>query len=254
MAWVVILLTLGAVAALMLVTRPRHADVVLGRRRFLVCAALGAASLCAVGRRFGLSSLFAEDDGPTKLSVLGRLGDVWRSMSRHASGAVNDREAWDALERRMEKALAQLEALKEDGGIGEEIAAALAAAFRERHAHVYRIRYFMATCYKMTMLGGDMSNARHTIERQVETLNKLAEEGKLTKQAEEKARAAIAKEVAFQTRLRQLQYGPDGTGDYENPPREQLTKLDEDYRGGKIKPTPASQAAAKALVDFTANR
>jgi len=224
------------------------------RRNFLVMVALGASSLAGACRKFGLGSLFADDQGPTLLSVLGHLGDIWRALSRHASGAVRDEKAYKALGKRLDKALAQLRSLRERDEIGAENALALATAFRERHAHIERERYVMATCYKMTALGGEMARSRGVIEEQAKTLNDLVKQGKLTPEAEAKAREVIAREVAFQTRLRRLWYGPQGEGDYTSPGWEAERELAEQYGAGAIEANEASAAAAKALVDFTFNR
>lgn len=221
------------------------------RRDFLVLAAIGAASLAAAGRRLGLGRLFAEDEVPTKMSVLAKLGQIWREISRHArrEGPLG---AYEAVGKGMEQTLQQLHMVAKHGGIRADSAAALEAALRERYAHVNRIRYVLATCYDMDSLGLHRARSRAAIEEQVRTLDHLTAAGKLTPEAEAKARKAIAREVSFQTRLRQLEQAARGQGPEAEQAREALDDLAKQYGAGGVAPTKASREAAKTLVGFTA--
>ncbi len=244
-----------AAALFVLVGTRRRAAVGASRRSFLVLAALGAASLVAASRRLGLGRLFAEEgEEPTKLGVFAALGSIWRTMTLHSTGKVSDGEAFGKLEEEMGKALGDLNALVEKEELSPDAAAALEAAFRERYAHVERSVYVMATCYKMTMLGGDIARSRGLIEEQVKALDGLAAQGKLTEAALAKAREALAIQVAFLSNVRALQEVAGGEGQAAEAARKALDELDKRYRDGKIEPGDAANDAASDLVGFTAVR
>ncbi|MFQ5811295.1 MAG: hypothetical protein ACE5JM_16885, partial [Armatimonadota bacterium] len=165
-------------------------------------------------------------------------------MSRHASGAANDPKAYEALGKRMETALGELKAQAGKGQMKPATAVALDDAFRDRYSHIDRTRYPRVTCYEMTILGGDVTTSLEAIEEQIKILNDLGRRGKLPTSAIEKARAAMAKELAFQKQAEEL-----WAGEYEWEAEDELHKR---YEQGDIEATDATTEAAKALVDFTA--
>ncbi len=230
----------------------RDATPGVPRRRFLVLAALGAATLVGASRRVGLGGLFAaEGEEPTKLGVFAWLGAIWQTMTRHITGKLKDREAFESLGKDMEKALADLNALSEKGELSAESASAVGTAFRERYAHVERTRYVMATCYSMSSLGGAMARSRGLMEQQVQTLDELAAGGKLTPEAEAKARSVIAVQVAFLSQLRTLQEQAAGEGETAQSARQALGELEKQYTSGTITPSEATRQAAGELVGFS---
>jgi hypothetical protein len=243
---VVILASLGFLA----IRSPRSgASVAPLRRRLLVGVALSAAALVGARRwlRPGQASAPQEPGG---LSLLARLGEIWRAMTPHASGAVRDPEAFEALSKRMETALGELKTQVERGRMSAENASALETALRERFFHIHRSRYFMATCYKMTSVGNHMARSRGLVEEQVKLLNELSKDGKLPSSAAAKARAAVAKELAFQMRVRELWRAVEG--EQAQAAGSALVELDAQYAAGAIQPTQASTEAAQTLVSFTA--
>jgi hypothetical protein len=172
-------------------------------------------------------------------------------MGPHAGGAVRDAEAFEALGKQMEAALEALNTEAEKGRLTADTAAALGTAFRERHFHIHRSHYFMATCYKMTMTGMNMSRSRQVVEDQVKLLHELSQSGKLPPGAAAKARAVIAKEVTFQARVRELWKALEGDGEQRKAAGKALGELDAEYGAGTLEPTKASTEAAKTLVSFT---
>ncbi len=228
----------------------------LARREFLIAAALGAAGLAGLARRMGLGALFAaEGEEATRLGVLARLGEIWRAMTKHASREVSDQPAFEALGGQMETVLGDLSTLSERGAFDADGAAALSAAFRERHAHIHRQRYVMATCYDMPTSSWRIQQSRQAVEEQVKTLNDLAAAGKLTPEAEAKAREVIAKQVAFQKQMRTMQKQAEGlTGEEARAVWQAMVELSERYGAGTIEATEASDATAKTLVALSVER
>ncbi|MGD8241087.1 MAG: hypothetical protein PVH68_21215 [Armatimonadota bacterium] len=244
MATVFAMLAAAVLAALgLLAARAsrRQEYVELARRRLLVGAVLCAASFLGACRRIG--SADTTPPKPTKLTLFARLGEIWRAMSPHASGAVGDPQAYEALGKRMETALGELKAQAGRGRMKPATAAALEDALRDRYSHIHGMRYSRVTCYEMTILGGDVMGSLDAIEEQVKILNDLAEKGKLPASAVEKARAAIAKELAFQKQAEEL-----WAGEHEWEAEDELHKR---YERGDIEATEATTEAAKTLVDFT---
>jgi hypothetical protein len=233
---------LATLAVLAVRTSHRQDYVELARRRLLVGAVLFSASLVGACRRIGVANP-AGASQPTRLSLMARLGEIWRSMTPHASGAVNDPVAYQALGARMEAALQELKAQAGKGQMKPATATALEDAFRDRYAHIDGTRYPRVTCYEMTMLGGALMTSLGAIEEQIKILNDLAKRGKLPPSAVQKARTAMAKELAFQKQAEEL-----WDGEYKWEAEAELNKR---YEEGAIEPTDATIEAAKALVEFT---
>ncbi len=227
--------------------------VAWSRRRLLIGAVLCAASFVGACRRIGAGQASTQQQ-PTKLSLLARLGDIWRAMGPHASGAVRDAEGFEALGKQMEAAVQALKKQADEGQLNPDTAAALETAFRERFFHIRRTHYFMATCYKMTSTGYHMSRSRQAVEDQVKILNELSTSGKLPADAVAKARAVVAKEVAFQTKVRRLWRAAEGQGEQAEAARRALGELAAQYGAGTIAATKASTEAAQTLVGFTTKR
>ncbi len=242
---IVILASLGFLA---IRSARRGESVAPLRRRLLIGVVLSAAALVGARRWLRPGQASAPQE-PGRLSLLARLGEIWRAMTPHASGAVRDPEGFEALSKRMETALGELKTQVEKGKIGANNAAALEIAFRERFFHIRRSRYFMATCYKMTSVGNHMARSRGLVEEQVKLLNELSRDGKLPPSAIAKARAAVAKELAFQMRVRELWRAVEG--EQAQAAGNALVQLDAQYNAGAIEPTRASTEAAQTLVSFT---
>jgi hypothetical protein len=250
---VLVVAVLAALGLLAVRASRRQEYVELARRRLLIGAVLGAASFVGACRRLGAERPSAAA-APTRLSVLARLGEIWRAMSRHASGAIDDSKGFEALEKEMGTALQELKAQADKGQIRPATAAALDTAFRERYFHIRRTRHIMATCYDMSTLGVNLHGSRAAVEEQVKILNELKQSRKLPPEAAAKARAVLAKEVAFQTRVAELQKAAQGQGEQAEAARAALRELDAQYGARTIEATKASTEAAQTLVGFTTKR
>ncbi len=241
--WLILAAAVLAALALLAIHTPRRREYVeLARRRLLVGAVLCAASFVGACRWIGAGQALTPQK-PTKLSVLAGLGEIWRAMRPHATGAVRDAEGYEALGKQMETAIEDLKTHSDTGEIKPATAAALEAAFRDRYFHIRRSKYSMASCYEMTMLGGSLQASRAAMEEQANVLNDLAKRGKLPSSATEKARAVLAKELAFQMQANEL-----WSGDSDWKAQDELHKR---YERGAIEATDATTEAAKTLVDFT---
>jgi hypothetical protein len=161
------------------------------------------------------------------------LGRIWRELSAHARGKYereDGEERLKALEAEANNALAALPAWPE-----------LRALFEERLAHVRRSRYVMATCYEPTPWGPMMPRGR--VEQQMTELRRLVDEGKVTRDAAEKAARKVAVEAEYMTQLGALE-----TGNEE--PWAKQEALWERYRDGKIVAGEGAQRAGRRVVEF----
>jgi hypothetical protein len=213
------------------------------RRACLKLAIYGAAGLSLLpGRLLGGKAEAAEGGGSPDDSLFAKwrhLGHVWRAMSAHLRKRAYDAEGkrqFDELKTEMAKALAALPA-----------SAALRALFEERWAHIDRLRYNMATCYKMAP-GGPLP-ARNAVEQQVKELEQLAADGKLAAEAARKAARVLAVQAEYLARLRAAQRA---AGDQY--PWQAWGKLYEEYQAGEIEPGPEADGAGKRVAEFTVNR
>ncbi len=173
------------------------------------------------------------DTGGT-LACWRELGRLWRELSAHARGKYEreDGEAkLKALEPEIAEALAALPAWAE-----------LQTLFEERAAHVYRERYCLATCYSMS--AWNPMRARGDVETQMTALQKLVEEGALTREAAEKAAHAVAADAEYLTRLRAL--------DEETDPqrRDEFRPVHDQYTDGKLEPGEAAVRAGRHAVEL----
>jgi hypothetical protein len=241
--WTVLAAAILTTVGLLVMRRAGRRDgVALLRRRLLIGVVLCAASFVGACRRIGAGQP-PTPQNPTKLSVLARLGEIWRTMGRHARGEARDAGRYEALGEQMKAALADLKGLADKGRFNPASAAVLDHAFRERHSHTAATHYPRATCYEMTVLGGDFLSSLSAVEQQTKILHDLAKKGKLPTSAIEKARKVVAKELAFQMQVQQLWAAKrDSKAEQE---------LHKSYESGDIEPAEATTEAAEILVDFT---
>jgi hypothetical protein len=182
-----------------------------------------------------------KDAGLAKQPVLVRwaeLGAIWREMSAHARGKYEGQDGGaklKALEAEMDNALAALRAWPE-----------LRTLFEERAAHIYREHYFLATCYEVS--AWNPMQARGDVEKQMTALQKLVEEGKLTREAAEKAAQAVAVDAEYLTHLRAM--------DEETDPEERsrFRAIHEQYTEGKLRPGDEAVRAGRHVVEFEAEQ
>ncbi|MBM3499341.1 MAG: hypothetical protein FJX74_11800, partial [Armatimonadetes bacterium] len=126
------------------------------------------------------------EGGGSLVSRWAELGRIWRELSKHNSDPGQDREKrlaeFEALRADMEAALDALPAWPE-----------LRLMFEERAGHIDRLRYSTALCYAPMPM--DTPQPRVAVEEQVAALEKLVQEGKLTKPAAAKAAAVLARQA-----------------------------------------------------------
>ncbi len=183
-----------------------------------------------------------DDDGTASpaLEKWARLGRIWRELTAHYKGERGDQKtgkaAFDKLKTEMTEALDAFPAWPE-----------LAAVFEERWAHIDRSRYSMATCYKM--LPGGIPAARHKVEEQVETLQQLVDEGKLTEEAALKASGVLAAQAEYMARNQEAEEAAEGEAGWE-----EVRKLWEEYNDGKIEAGPEADLAGRRLAELTVDK
>jgi hypothetical protein len=199
------------------------------RRAYLRLTILAATGLslfpgCRTG---GGSGGGTGDAARTPLEKWARLGQIWRDMTAHLKqqrGAEG-------------KAKAAFEKLKRDTGEALDAVSAspeLRELFETRWAHISRVRYIHATCYAPLPPG--TPQPQFEIEKQVEQLEKLVADGKLTKKTAAKAARVLAV---------QAQYLVAGTPTQE---------LREEYNAGTLKPGADAKLAGKRVAEITADQ
>jgi hypothetical protein len=224
-------------------------DPPLSRRTCLRLIVLGATGLSVMPgcfRRRGATVMCYKpttadaDENPRDDSLLGRwarLGDVWREMTRHRKTPEEPFEkgkaAFDKLRQEMDTALDALPAWPE-----------LRAVYEQRWEHIARSNYSMVSCYEMVM--GGMPAARDEVEKQVQELGKLVEEGKLSKEAASKAAAVLAIQAEYMARYQAAQ----GLGDPEER-NHGVGLATRDYDEDKVLPGYGAELAGKRLVELT---
>ena len=183
----------------------------------------------------GMNAKPVEADGV--LARWAELGRIWRELSAHSRGKYEFTEGAEklkALEAEMANALAALPAWTE-----------LRTLFEERAAHVYRERYLLATCYKMT--SWNPMEARGDVEKQMTALQKLVEEGKLTKEAAGKAAQAAAADAEYLTQLRALDESSQAA-------MAEFGRVEEACTAGKLKPGEGAQRAGRHVVELEVDK
>jgi hypothetical protein len=182
------------------------------------------------------------DDGTAHpaLSRWARLGRVWRELTAHYKGERGDyqagKAAFDKLKTEMSEALNALPAWAE-----------LRAVVDERWAHIDRSRYSMVTCYKM--MPGGIPAARHKVEEQVEMLQQLVDEGKLTEDAALKASGVLAVQAEYMARNQEAEDKANDEAGWE-----EVRKLWEEYNNGKIEAGSQAELAGKRLTEMTVDK
>jgi hypothetical protein len=235
----------GLVAVLLAVGTPNGER--LTRRAWTRLAILGAAGLslmpgCLTGTQRDGGAV--ADEGGTepggKRSARerwARLGRIWRELTAHYKGDRGDHQtgkaAFDDLKTEMAEALDALPAWLE-----------LRAVFEERWAHIDNSRYPLASCYMM-MLGG-MLAARRTVEDQVDTLQQLIQEGKLTEEAALKASGVLAVQAEYMARDAEAGAIEDKEARWDAE-----VKVRDEYDAGKIEAGPQAELAGKRLAELT---
>jgi hypothetical protein len=183
-----------------------------------------------------------DDDGTASpaLRKWARLGRIWRELTAHYKGERGDHQtgkaAFDKLKAEMTEALGALPAWPE-----------LSAVFEERWAHIDRSRYSMATCYKM--MPGGIPAARHKVEEQVETLQQLVDEGKLTEDAALKASSVLAIQAEYMARNQEAEQAAEGEAGWEA-----VRKLWDAYNEGNIEAGAQAELAGKRLTELTVDK
>ncbi len=169
-----------------------------------------------------------------------RLGRIWRELTAHYKGERGDHQtgkaALDKLKTEMTEALEALPAWPE-----------LSAVFEQRWWHIDRSRYSMATCYRMRP--GGISAARRKVEEQVEALQQLVVEGKLTEKAALKASGVLAVQAEYMARTQEAEQAAQGGAGWEEE-----RKLWEQYNDGKIEAGAEAHWAGKRLVELTVDK
>ena len=204
------------------------------RRAFARLAVTGAAGLAL----FRPQRLLADDSVLEKWATLGR---IWREMSAHWRRERGEREeaekAFDTVKAEMSEALKALPASEE-----------LRALFEERHAHIHRSRYFMATCYAVSIAGGMTMQARANIEKQVSDLHELAQEGKLSPETLRKAAEAMAAPTEYLTQSRRLY------AENEETPWKDIQALALRFQKGALEAGDGATLAAERGAELTVDR
>ncbi|MBM3472475.1 MAG: hypothetical protein FJX75_04280 [Armatimonadetes bacterium] len=183
----------------------------------------------------GMNAKPVEGDGV--LARWAELGRIWRELSAHSRGKYEGKEGekkLKALEAEMAKALTALPAWTE-----------LRRLFEERAAHVYREHYFLATCYRMAPW--NPMQAQGDVEKQMTALQKLIEEGTLTKEAAEKAAQAVAADAEYLTQLRAMYDGGEAA-------RAKFEPVHEAYQAGKLKPGEGAERAGRHVVELEVDK
>jgi len=173
----------------------------------------------------------------SSLARWAELGRIWRELSAHSRGKYEREEGEEklkALRTDMASALAELPAWTE-----------LTTLFEERAAHIHRERYFLATCYSMS--AWNPMQARGDVEKQMTALQKLVEEGKLTKEASEKAAQAVAVDAEYLTQLR-------ATYDGGETARAAFEPVYEAYKAGKLEPGEGAERAGRHVVELEVDK
>jgi len=204
------------------------------RRAFARLAVTGAAGLALLRPQ----RLLADD---SILEKWARLGRVWREMSAHWRSERGDREqaqkAFGELKAEMAEALDALPASEE-----------LRTAFEQRHAHIQRSRYLMATCYRMAPAGNLSQRSRGEIEKQAQELEALASDGTLSREAMRKAAQAMAAPIEYLTRMQATRELPD------DERREEEKKLVTLYRSEMPAANGPAKVAGQRAAELSTDR
>ena len=105
----------------------------------------------------------------------------------------------------------------------------------------------MVTCYEM--VAGGLPAARAEVEKQVQELENLVEEGKLSKGAAEKAASVLAVQAEYMSFVEFAQKLEDPEG------RDLSIRMGTaDYDEGTMRAGPEASLAGKRLVELTINR
>jgi len=182
----------------------------------------------------------AETGGGSLLDRWARLGRIWRAMSAQLrvppGGQAAARQAFEGLKADMAAALDALPA-----------SPALRALFEERWQHIFMLQYG-GMCYGPPGPGAPVFAMGH-VEQQVEELNHLVAQGRLTRAAGVKAARTLAVQAEYLTRGREAN---------EDAHRGQtflkLKVIGDAYQAGKITPSAASGLAGQRVTELTADK
>ena len=206
------------------------------RRAFARVTIAGAAGLALLPK-----GLLADGDLAAEWAELGR---IWREMSMHRRGDTrHTSKTGEAIFKGIkEKMLEALDAV--------DPSPELRALFEERWYHVWRSRYFMATCYKMSIEGSAAMRARGDVEKQVQELEALAEEGNISEKTLKRAAKAMAPAAEYLSTAREV------WAEEEPAPqaRENLHRLARRYMDGELKPGEDAQRAGARGAELTVDQ
>ena len=207
----------------------------LSRRAFARLVVTGAAGLSLLPFRRASAA------GVPLLKRWARLGRIWREMSAHWRNERGEREeaqkAFDELKDEMAEALDALPASPE-----------LRTLFEQRHFHIRRSRYFMATCYRMAPAGNLSQRSRGEIEKQVQELEALAADGTLSKETMQKAAEAMAAPTEYLTQSRKLY------AENEERPWKDIQALALSFQKGELEAGQEATLAAERGAELSTDR
>jgi hypothetical protein len=204
--------------------------------RLALLALIGLSPLPGCGRQSPAPGL--PPDHPL-LRKWVQLGKVWRDLMA-CNKEAEEGHAWsepefDTLTEEMEAALDALPAWPELRDVVE--------IQRER---IYQRHYEDFPCYEMTTPGGNAFFADEQIEKLARELQRLAAEGTLSETAVRNAAEAIAVHAEYIARNEETQAMESLKAGFEA-----WQKLDDTYRKGELKASPAADLAGKRLVEMT---
>lgn len=126
------------------------------------------------------------------------LGDLWEELV-----AKNKDKAWDQRQKYRDKLDKNIEdhdklvgKMVDAGELKKDMGAIMITAYDEISQHVIRLNS-MKTCYDMTMTGVFVMEVKDGAHKRIESLKKFIDEGALSKDAAEKIKAIIARDIYF---------------------------------------------------------
>jgi hypothetical protein len=179
------------------------------------------------------------------------LKKVWQEITRHATEQVGDGKAFLRLEPPMRKAFAGLKKQATALEIEPKIIEALQAAVEQRYGHILWSVYPPATCYELSILGGQVQDSQDRLEKQYATVVRLAQQERIKPEVADKARQLIARQIEFQAQAEPLlKERPD------NRPEQQEDELSKSctLTTGEVKPdfpvSETSQQVARLILEL----
>jgi hypothetical protein len=166
---------------------------------------------------------------------------AWQAQENRWEVPQEEREA--DRDRRKAEHRAAIDAAVEAGELPPAIAERLAIAFDEAVFHVWRSSGGM-TCYRMTIVGGRMSESRARILERLKALKELADRGTVPEAAVAESRATLERELVLLDRAADVQ---QLEGEARREAEQQLV---EQIDSGGIASGADDIEAARTLVDL----